>query len=192
MSYSAHASSPRSARRDRRQALPAHYGSLAALLQAIREHNSGQRSLPIRYTTKYLVLPAPQAPELPHEVWGVLVTARIPCVVGGRGEAALSAWIVAEELPHRCATVSRCEAARARLAILESQVLAYLQANGFACRAGQYPVPVTAFRCHAHFCPRVAVLLPGGRADTPDRSASAATAAHGEGACDFGAPNVGP
>jgi hypothetical protein len=140
----------RSRPRRGRHSLPAHLGSLAGLIHAIREHRAD--TSPILCVAKYLELPAPQSPGLAQSVWGVLVTARIPCTTR-RSEATLSAWIVAEELPRQVATRARREAARARLAELERRVRAYLQASGFTCQAGQYLVPVSSFRCRAHFCP---------------------------------------
>ncbi len=147
--------SPSSARcpvRDgrKRQQIPAHFGSLAALVAAVREHGDG--ASPIRCAARYLELPAPQSSGPWQGVWGVLVTARTPCTAG-RSEATLSAWIVAEELPRAVATVRRREAAWARLADLHDEVRKHLEASGFSGQTGQYLVPVTAFLCRAHCCP---------------------------------------
>jgi hypothetical protein len=137
--------------------IPAHFGSLAALLEAVREHGHG--TSPIRCAARYLELPAPQSAATLQGVWGVLVTARVPCM-GGRGEATLSAWIVAEELPRHAATVPRRGAAQACLADLERTVLAHSRASGFTVQPGQYPVPATAFLCRAHSCPALAKPTP--------------------------------
>jgi hypothetical protein len=149
MTDPAHAPSPARDRRTR-PPIPAHFGSLAALLEAVREHGDG--ACPIRCAARYIELPAPQSPATLQGVWGVLVTARLACVAG-RGEATLSAWIVAEELPRHAATAPRREAARARLTDLHAAVLAQIEACGFAGESGQYPVPPTAFLCRAHVCP---------------------------------------
>ncbi len=149
MASPSHARCPTRAGRGCHQ-IPAHFSSLAALLQVVREYGDG--ASPIRCAARHLELPAPQSLGMPRGVWGVLVTARIRCAAG-HGEATLSVWIVAEELPRHVATTPRREAARARLADLYNDVRAHIQASGFTCQANQYPVPVTAFLCRAHYCP---------------------------------------
>ena len=151
MAIPSHACCPPQAARRCHQ-IPAHLGSLAALLQTVREHSDSASVIPVLCAARYLELPAHQWPGDMQRVWGVLVTARLPCVVG-RGEVTLSAWIVAEELPRHVATVPRREAARARLADLHHRVRQSIQDSGFTCLIGQHPVPVTAFQCPAHFCP---------------------------------------
>lgn len=129
--------------------IPAHFGSLAALLEAVREYGDG--ASPIRCAARYLELPAAPSSGTLQSIWGVLVTARIPRMMDRRGEAVLSAWIVAEELPRFAVTRARREAAQVRVADLYDQIVAHLQASGFACLHGHDPVPITAFLCRAHF-----------------------------------------
>ena len=132
------------------QPITAHFSSLAALFEAVREYGTGATI--IHCAARYLELPASPTSGMFQGVWGVLVTARIPCAAG-RGEATLSAWIVADELPRSVATVSRRDVARAHLADLQDQVWASIQASGFSCQPGCDPVPATAFWCRARFNP---------------------------------------
>jgi len=103
MASPSHARCPTRAGRGCHQ-IPAHFSSLAALLQVVREYGDG--ASPIRCAARHLELPAPQSLGMPRGVWGVLVTARIRCAAG-HGEATLSVWIVAEELPRHVATTPR-------------------------------------------------------------------------------------
>src|SRR5260370_36292424 len=179
--------SPSSARcpvRDgrKRQQIPAHFGSLAALVVVVREQGDGAH--PIRCAARYLELPAPQSSGPWQGVWGVLVTARTPCTAG-RGEATLSAWIVAEELPRAVATVRRREAAWAHLADLHDTVRKHLEASGFTGQTGQNLAPAPAFPCRAHYFPAHGrpsfslpvhpMDIPTAHAGTPHPSADLAT-----------------
>ena len=155
------------------QPIPAHFGSLAALLAAVREYSDS--ASPIRCAARCLELPAAPSSGPLQSIWGVLVTTRIPGTVARRGEAVLSAWIAAEELPRSAATRARREAAWAHLTDLLDHILAHIQASGFACQPGYDPVPITAFLCRAHF--RAIGISPAITA--PAQSAAALAIPHG-------------
>ncbi len=164
-----HACCPAQAGRGQHQ-IPVHFGSLESLLEAVREHSDIDGAIPVLCAARYLELPAHQWPGGTQSVWGVLVTARL-LGAAGRSEATLSAWLVAEELPRHVATVPQREAARARLTDLHCRVRQSIQADGFPCRIGQHPVPVTAFLCPARCCPAhrsPATSGPLQPADVPD------------------------
>lgn len=160
------------------QPVAAHFSSLAALFEAVREH--GASTTTIRCAARYLELPAALSSERLQGVWGVLVTARVSCAAG-RGEATFSAWIVAGELPRSIATTPRREAARTHLTDLQDQVRTHIQASGFTCQPGCEPVPVTAFLCRARFnpgqvspvatAPKQAEAAPTTPRGTPERDA---------------------
>src|SRR5258708_35641727 len=148
MASPSHARCPTRAGRGCHQ-IPAHFSSLAALLQVVREYGDG--ASPIRCAARHLELPAPQSLGMPRGVWGVLVTARIRCAAG-HGEATLSVWIIAEELPRHVATTPRRGGAPARVAGLYNDGRAPIPPNGVPLHAQPNPAagPAVLRRAPCH------------------------------------------